>query len=66
MPFLYFGTSLLSLLSRVGKENAAGRERERQDSYNKNQRIFQSLTKTGFHFKNRELASTAVWKRCKN
>lgn len=35
MPFLYFGTSLLSLLSRVGKENAAGRERERQDSYKK-------------------------------
>lgn len=40
MPFLYFGTSLLSLLSRMGKENAAGREREREDSYNKNQRIF--------------------------
>lgn len=57
---------MLSLLSTVGKENAAGREKEREDSYNKNSAFFQSLLKPGFHFKKGELASTAVWKRCKN
>lgn len=44
---------MLFLLSTMGKENAAGREREREDSYNKNSAFFQSLPKPRLPFQKR-------------
>lgn len=76
MSSLYLGSSLLSHMSMVGKENAAGgrgKGRGREKGKGKGRiptirirAFFQSITKQSFHFKKRELACTAAWKRCKN